>query len=94
MLKILNLLTNEVAIKTYKEHPDYDDIKRYFNEEQLKIMLEKEMKDTVLALSKEAQKMGSLIDLPHLPASYMFVDVYKDVPPHLQKQIARVDKGE
>jgi len=56
--------------------------------------LEKEMKYTVLALSKEAQELGSLVNLPHLPASYMFEDVYKDIPPYLQKQISRVEKGE
>lgn len=56
--------------------------------------LEKEMKETVLSLSKEAQKLGSLTDLPDLPASYMFEDVYKDIPSHLQQQITRVEKGE
>ena len=56
--------------------------------------LEKEMKEEILALSKEAQKLGSLTDLPDLPMKCMFDDVYKDIPPHLQKQIERIERGE
>jgi 2-oxoisovalerate dehydrogenase E1 component alpha subunit len=62
--------------------------------EEQHVALEKEMKESVLALSKEAQKLGSLVDLPDLPSSYMFEDVYKDMPSHLQKQMSRVEKGE
>jgi len=62
--------------------------------EEQHLALEKEMKDEIMTLSKEAQKLGSLTDLPDLPMECMFDDVYKDIPPHLQKQIERIERGE
>ncbi|MFT6221585.1 MAG: 2-oxoisovalerate dehydrogenase E1 component alpha subunit [Candidatus Endobugula sp.] len=62
--------------------------------EKQHLALEKEMKEEIIALSKEAQKLGSLTDLPDLPMKCMFDDVYKDIPPHLQKQIERIERGE
>jgi 2-oxoisovalerate dehydrogenase E1 component alpha subunit len=48
--------------------------------------LEKELTDHVLASWKEAESYGTLNEGPWPPVSAMFDDVYKDVPPHLQKQ--------
>jgi 2-oxoisovalerate dehydrogenase E1 component alpha subunit len=58
------------------------------------VALEKEMKEEIMAISKEAQKLGSLTNLPDLPMKCMFDDVYKEIPPHLQKQIQRIERGE
>ena len=54
--------------------------------------LEAQMKALVLETVKEAQKLGSLTNLPHLPANTMFDDVYKEMPPHLQAQMQHVEQ--
>ena len=52
--------------------------------------LEKELKADILAAWKEAISHGSFEDGPHWPVSSMFEDVFKDIPPHLQKQMHKI----
>ena len=48
--------------------------------------LDKELGEQVVAAWKEAEGYGTLGEGPWPPVSAMFEDVYKDMPPHLQKQ--------
>lgn len=48
--------------------------------------LEKELTDHVLASWKEAESYGTLNEGPWPAPETMFDDVYKEIPPHLQKQ--------
>ena len=50
------------------------------------VALEKELNDHVLASWKEAESYGTLNEGPWPPVGAMFEDVYKDMPPHLEKQ--------
>ena len=48
----------------------------------------------VNAALKEAERHGTLLDGHIPPLETMFEDVYKEMPPHLQDQLARVRRGE
>jgi len=48
--------------------------------------LQKEVESEIVAAQKEAESYGSLADGHVFPASAMFEDVYKDMPPHLRRQ--------
>jgi 2-oxoisovalerate dehydrogenase E1 component alpha subunit len=54
--------------------------------EQQHAALEQELSRQVAAAWKEAEGYGTLSEGPWPPVSAMFEDVYKDIPPHLQKQ--------
>jgi len=48
--------------------------------------MESEQKETVISALKEAESYGTLSSGQKSPASTMFEDIYKDVPPHLIRQ--------
>lgn len=52
--------------------------------------LEAELVESVSADWKRALAKGTLEDGPHWPVASMFEDVFKDVPPHLEKQVAQM----
>jgi len=52
---------------------------------------QKELEASVIAAQKEAEGYGTLIDGHIPPLVSMFQDVYKDMPPHLQRQLAQLE---
>ncbi|HEV8689034.1 MAG TPA: 3-methyl-2-oxobutanoate dehydrogenase (2-methylpropanoyl-transferring) subunit alpha [Ideonella sp.] len=55
---------------------------------------QKELEAQVSAALKEAERYGTLHDGHIPPLSSMFEDVYKEMPPHLQEQLRRVERGD
>ncbi|MDE8650196.1 thiamine pyrophosphate-dependent enzyme [Novosphingobium album (ex Liu et al. 2023)] len=49
--------------------------------------LEQELAEAVRAAGKEAEALGTLKDGPRIPAASFFEQVYKDMPPHLVRQL-------
>ena len=54
--------------------------------EERHVALEKELEAHVTACWKEAVKYGTMTEGPQLDPATMFEDVYKHMPPHLQRQ--------
>jgi 2-oxoisovalerate dehydrogenase E1 component alpha subunit len=52
---------------------------------------QKEIEAAVMAAQKEAEQFGTLADGHFPPLASMFQDVYKEMPPHLQQQLAQVE---
>ncbi|MFD0849247.1 3-methyl-2-oxobutanoate dehydrogenase (2-methylpropanoyl-transferring) subunit alpha [Sphingosinicella xenopeptidilytica] len=50
------------------------------------VALEKELDEVVRAAGKESESYGTLKEGARIPASTMFDDVYKEMPPHLVEQ--------
>ncbi|HSC01376.1 MAG TPA: thiamine pyrophosphate-dependent enzyme, partial [Burkholderiaceae bacterium] len=53
--------------------------------------LQKELEAEVLAAQKEAESHGTLLDGHIPPIESMFQDVYKDMPPHLKRQLEQLE---
>jgi 2-oxoisovalerate dehydrogenase E1 component alpha subunit len=54
--------------------------------------LEKEMAEQVTADWRESLAAGTMNDGPRLDRSSMFDDVFKELPPHLQRQRAQLEQ--
>lgn len=52
---------------------------------------QKELEGAVIEAQKEAESHGTLLDGHIPPIASMFEDVYKDMPPHLQQQLAQLE---
>jgi 2-oxoisovalerate dehydrogenase E1 component alpha subunit len=52
---------------------------------------QQELEATVLAAQKDAESFGTLADGHIPPLESMFQDVYKEMPPHLQRQLAQLE---
>ncbi len=65
-----------------------------WNEEQ-HAALSAELEALVAAAWKEAVTYGTMTEGPRLDADLMFEDVFKDMPPHLERQRAamRAERG-